>query len=610
MNNLANRKFIIGIIFISIVLIYSIRLFYIQVINDEYKLNSDNNVLREIRQYPARGLVYDRNGELLVYNEAAYDLMIIPKQLSQIDTTTFCKLLEIEKAEFIKKLTTAKNYSKYKPSVFLKEISSISYAKIQEQLFNYPGFFVQTRTLRRYPRKSAAHILGYIGEVNPATIEKKPYYRSGDYIGKSGLEYAYEELLRGTRGVKRILVDVHNREKGSYQNGANDTMAITGTTLHTTLDIVLQEYGELLMQNKKGSIVAIEPKTGEVLSLVSAPSYDPNMLVGREVKKNYPILSKDTLNPLFNRALMAKYPPGSIFKTVQAMVGLQAGVISENSGFVCNKALVGCHNHPSAQSVAESVKMSCNPYYYNVFKRLIQQKRDKSIFKDSEIGLAIWGKQVKKFGFGVRLDTDLPNIKRGSIPNVRFYNRWYGEGRWAFSTIRSLGIGQGELEVIPLQMANLSATIANRGYYYVPHFFKKIDDSKEIPKKFTKKHGIDIDRKYIDIVIQGMYGVVYEAGGTARRARIHDSIIVCGKTGTAQNPHGEDHSVFIAFAPKDNPQIAIAVYVENAGGGGRWAAPIASLMIEKYLTDSIAIQNKPKEKIILEANFLDPGTDK
>jgi penicillin-binding protein 2 len=457
MNNLSNRKFIVGLIFLVIGIIFTIRLFNVQVLNEKYKLDSDQNVLREITEYPARGLVYDRTGKLLVYNEAAYDLMVVPKQVDEMDTVGFCQLLELEKDEFVDKLSKAKSYSRYKPSTFVKEISSLSYANIQEQLFKYPGFYVQTRTLRKYPRNSAAHILGYIGEVNQSTIDKKPYYRSGDYIGKSGLEYAYEELLRGQRGVKRVLVDVHNREKGSYKNGATDTMAVTGTTIKTTLDIVLQEYGELLMQNKKGSVVAIEPKTGEILALVSAPNYDPNILVGRAVKKNYPILSKDSLNPLFNRALMAQYPPGSIFKTVQALIGMEQGVISENSGFPCIKSLVNCHNHPSAQNVAQSVKMSCNPYYYSVFKRILQQRRHKSIFKDSEIGLGIWEKQVRKFGFGTRLSTDLPGIKRGNVPGVNFYNKWYGEGRWAFSTIYSLSIGQGEVEVIPLQMANLAA---------------------------------------------------------------------------------------------------------------------------------------------------------
>lgn len=604
MNNLANRKFIVGMIFLVIGVIFVIRLFSVQVLNDKYKLDSENNVIREITEYPARGLIYDRNGELLVYNEAAYDLMVIPKQVKAFDTLAFCELMELEYDEFLEKFNKARDYSRYKPSLFIKEISAISYANIQEQLFKYPGFFVQTRTLRKYPRNSAAHILGYIGEVNQSTLEEKPYYRSGDYIGKSGIEYAYEELLRGQRGVKRILVDVHNREKGSYKDGALDTMAITGITIKTTIDIILQEYGELLMRNKKGSIVAIEPKTGEILALVSAPNYDPNLLVGRDVRKNYPKLSKDSLNPLFNRALMAQYPPGSIFKTVQALIGMQEGVISENSGFPCIKSLVNCHNHPSAGNVAASVKMSCNPYYYSVFKRILMQRRVKSIFKDSEIGLGIWEKKVKKFGFGQRLATDLPSIKSGFVPDVKFYNKWYGEGRWAFSTIYSLSIGQGEVGVIPLQMANLSAIIANKGYYYIPHLIKQIDKTDTIPSRFQKKNKVGINKKYFDPILDGMYGVVYEPGGTARRARIHDSIIVCGKTGTAQNPHGEDHSVFIAFAPKDNPQIAIAVYVENAGFGGTWAAPIASLMIEKYLTDSISDKNLAKEKRILEANLM------
>jgi len=601
MNSLTNRKFIVGIIFLFVALIYSTRLFYIQVINDEYKLNSDNNVLREITQYPARGLIYDRNGELLVYNEAAYDLMVVPKLVLQMDTISFCKLLEINKSDFIIKLNKVKKYSYYKPSIFIKEISSISYATIQEQLFQYPGFFVQTRTLRRYPKNNAAHILGYIGEVSPSTIEQKPYYRSGDYIGKSGLEYTYEKILRGSRGVKRVLVDVHNREKGSYKNGKTDTIAVTGKTIYTTLDINLQEYGEKLMANKKGSIVAIDPATGEILALVSAPSYNPNLLVGRSVKKNYPILANDSLNPLFNRATMASYPPGSIFKTIQALIGMHEGVINEYSSFPCIKSLVGCHNHPTATSVSSSIKMSCNPYYYSVFKRIIQQRRYKSIFKDSEIGLEQWSKQVKKFGFGQQLHTDLPNIKSGFIPDVNFYNKWYGSGRWAFSTIYSLSIGQGEIGVVPLQMANLAAIIANKGYYYTPHLIKRIDNTNQIPQQFTTKNKVGISKKHFIPIIEGMERVVNEAGGTARRARIQ-GIEICGKTGTAQNPHGEDHSIFIAFAPKENPKIAIAVYVENAGFGGTWAAPIASLMVESYLNDTI--QNKVKESRILNANLL------
>lgn len=601
MNNLTNRKFIVGAIFSIIGLIFIIRLFNVQVVNNKYKLDSANNVLRVITEYPARGLLYDRKGKLLVYNEAAYDLMVIPGQLKTIDTVLFCKLLNIEKSVFIEKVNKAKSYSRYKPSVFEKELTAENYANIQDQMYQFQGFFVQTRTLRKYPNNNAAHLLGYIGEVNNAVLEKNKYYKSGDYIGKSGIELAYEHLLRGKRGVRKILVDVHNREKGSYNNGLEDTLSVAGKNLTTTIDLDLQTYGELLMQNKIGSIVAIEPQSGEILSLVSSPGYNPNLLVGRSIKTNYPILTKDSLKPLFNRATMAQYPPGSIFKTVQALIALQEGVITENTGFQCVRSLVGCHNHPTATNVAASIKMSCNPYYYFVFKRLIQQGKVKSIFKDSEIGLAKWNQNVKKFGFGGTLHTDIPGVKNGLVPGVDFYNKWYGEGRWAFSTIFSLSIGQGELGVIPIQMANLAAIIANKGYYYPPHVIKKIDGKDSLPPDLSEKVSVGINSEYFLPIIEGMRGVVDEPGGTARRAKIN-GITVCGKTGTAQNPHGEDHSVFIAFAPMDNPKIAIAVYVENSGFGGTWAAPIASLMMEKYLTDSIS--DPLKEKRILEANLL------
>lgn len=601
MNNLSHRKFIVGAIFSIICLIFIIRLFNVQVVNNKYKLDSDNNVLRVITEYPARGLVYDRNGELLVFNEAAYDLMLIPGQLKEIDTNLFCNLFDITKEDFLTKYIKAKSYSRYKPSIFEKELSAATYGNVQDQMYKFPGFFVQTRTLRKYPKNNAAHVLGYIGEVNNSIIEKNSYYKSGDYIGKSGLELAYEELLRGKRGVRKILVDVHNREKGSYNNGLEDTLSVAGQTIYSSLDVDLQAYGELLMQNKTGSVVAIEPQTGEILCLVSSPSYDPNLLVGRSIKTNYPILTKDSLKPLFNRATMAQYPPGSIFKTIQALIAMQEGVITENSGFSCIKSLVDCHDHPTATDVASSIKMSCNPYYYQVFKKIIQQNKAKSIYKDSEIGLAEWNKQVKKFGFGGTLETDIPGVKNGLVPGVDFYNRWYGEGRWAFSTIFSLSIGQGELGVIPIQMANLAAIIANKGYYYPPHILKKIEGIDTIPNLFTTKQYVGIDSVYFNPIIQGMLAVIDEPGGTARRAKIN-GVSVCGKTGTAQNPHGEDHSVFIAFAPMENPKIAIAVYVENSGFGGTWAAPIASLMMEQYLTDSIS--DKLKEKRILEANLL------
>ena len=602
MNNLSDRKVVIALIFIVVGLIFIIRLFNVQIINDKYKIDSDQNVLREVIQHPARGLIYDRNGILLVYNEAAYDLMVVPRLVKEMDTLAFCKLLGINLEDFRTKFYKAKNYSRYKPSIFEKEISSKEYAKIQEKLFGYPGFYTETRTLRKYPRESAAHVLGYIGEVDQNIIDNDHYYKSGDYIGKSGIELSYESLLRGKRGIKRMLVDVHNREKGSYLDGELDTLAVTGETIHLTIDAVIQEYGEKLMQNKRGSIVAIEPQTGEILALISAPAYNPNLLVGRDVKKNYPVLSNDELKPLFNRALMASYPPGSTFKTVQALIALQDGVINEQTGFPCNKSLVGCHNHPAAGDVISSIKMSCNPYYFNVFRKIILQNKSTSLFKDSEIGLVQWSKHVKKFGLGVRLETDLPSIKKGFIPDVDFYDKWYGKGRWAFSTIYSLSIGQGEIGVVPLQMANLSAILSNRGYFYTPHLLKRIEKTDTIPSIFRIKHQVGVDAKYFTPIVEGMLKVVEEAGGTARRAKI-DSIQVCGKTGTAQNPHGEDHSIFISFAPKDNPKIAIAVYIENAGFGGTWAAPIASLIMEKYLKGSI--KDVEKEKRILEANLME-----
>lgn len=602
MNNLSDRKIVIAFIFLIVGLIFIIRLFNVQIINDKYKIDSDQNVLREVIQYPARGLIYDRNGVLLVYNEAAYDLMVVPRLVKEMDTLAFCQVLGINIEDFRTKFYKARDYSRYKPSVFEKEISSKEYAKIQEKLFEYQGFYAQTRTLRKYPRESAAHVLGYIGEVNQNIIDNDSYYKSGDYIGKSGIELSYESLLRGKRGVKRVLVDVHNREKGSYLDGELDTMAVTGETIYLSIDAIIQEYGEKLMQNKRGSIVAIEPQTGEILALVSAPAYNPNLLVGRDVKKNYPVLSSDELKPLFNRALMASYPPGSTFKTVQALIALQDGVINEQTGFPCNKSNVGCHNHPAAGNVTESIKMSCNPYYFNVFRKIILQNKSTSLFKDSEIGLAKWSKQMKKFGLGVRLETDLPAVKKGFIPDVAFYDKWYGKGRWAFSTIYSLSIGQGEVGVVPLQMANLSAILSNRGYFYTPHLLKRIEKTDTIPSIFRIKHQVGVDAKNFYPIIEGMLKVVEEAGGTARRAKI-DSIQVCGKTGTAQNPHGEDHSIFIAFAPKDNPKIAIAVYIENAGFGGTWAAPIASLIMEKYLTRNI--KDTIKENRIFDANLME-----
>jgi len=600
MNNLEQRKFVIIAAFVIIGIIFLIQLFSIQVIDDSYVSSADNQALRFVTKYPSRGIIYDRNGEILVLNQAAYDLMVVPGQVENIDTTLLCEILDITLDEFESNIDRASSYSKYRASIFKKQMTASEYAQLAERLYQFPGFYGQKRSLRIYPDSVAAHVLGYIGEVNQRQLDLDSFYRSGDFIGISGIEKQYETMLRGERGREVLMVDVHNTVQGKYENGELDVDAKSGYNLESTIDLRIQKFGEQLMRNKKGSIVAIEPKTGEVLCLISSPTYDPNLLVGVKRAKNYALLSQnDSLDPLFNRALMAKYPPGSIFKLIQSLIALDEGVISENTGFTCNKSLVGCHNHPSANSIKEAIQMSCNPYYHQLFKRLINRGRSKSYFEDSALGLEHWTERVTAFGLGQRLALDLPNLKAGNVPSVELYDRIYGKRRWAFSTIYSLSIGQGELEVVPLQMANLAATIANKGYFIDPHLISNIQNlDSNLP---WEHHETGIDVGYFEPVIEAMQWVVEKPGGTARRARI-DGIEVCGKTGTAENPHGKDHSVFIAFAPKENPKIAIAVYVENAGFGGTWAAPISSLLIEKYLTDSIS--DTAKQNQIIRADLI------
>ena len=603
MNPFDNRKFVILAIFLTVALIFLGRLFYIQVIDDSYKLSANNQALRYVTQYPVRGLIYDRNGELLVYNEAAYDLMVIPKRVKNLDTLSFCELMGITDSAFAVKMDKAKRYSRYKASIFEKQIPADEWASISEKIYKFPGFYGAKRTLRKYPKKAAAHVLGYISEATPGDLKRDSYYQGGDYVGKRGLEKEYENVLRGVRGKKVLLVDVHNRTKGSYSNGKYDTLPIAGKNLVSTIDRDLQAYGERLMANKRGSVVAIEPKTGEILAMVSSPGYDPNLLVGRPRTKNYKmLLANDTLNPLFNRAIDAQYRPGSIFKLVESLIALDEGVITTERRFRCNRGIIGCHGAHTNDDLIPAIQHSCNPYFWNVFKKLVQRGHHKSIFKDAAYGLNLWQERVKLFGLGVQLQTDLPGVKKGNVPDVLFYNRWYGEYRWAFSTIYSVSIGEGEMLVVPIQMANLAATIANKGYYYTPHLVKSIGADSVKRKEFTVKHDTEVDAKYFDPVIEAMYRVVNEQGGTARRARM-DSINVCGKTGTVQNEPWPDHSVFIAFAPREDPKIAIAVYVEYSDFGGTWAAPISSLLMEKYLTGEV--KRPKKEQRIFDAVFLD-----
>jgi len=587
-----NRPYIIGGFFSVIIIIFIVRLFSIQVVDDSYKTSSENNVIRKETDHPRRGLIYDRNNELIVYNEAAYDLMITPNQANSIDTNLICSLLSIDTLALEKRLEKAKSYSMYKSSVFMKQISVETYTKLQENMFLMPGFYVQARTLRKYPYSTASHLLGYVGEVNQQIIKKNPYYKEGDYIGVSGIEKAYEDKLKGIKGEKLLLKDVHNNIKGSFKNGKFDTKSIPGKNLTSSIDIFLQNYGEQLMKNKRGSVVAIEPSTGEILCLVSAPNYDPNTLVGRKRSENYTVLNNDSINkPLFNRAALAQYPPGSTFKLINALIGLQEKVIKSSTHFECDDGFVygeekrkmKCHEHRSPLNLEESIANSCNAYFCNVYKSIIEN------YPTTYEGYDAWRNYVMSFGLGNWLNNDLPTGQKGFVPNKNYYDRIYGKKRWKSLTNLSLSIGQDALLTTPIQMANMTAAIANRGYYYTPHIIKKIE-SDSIESRFKTKIYTEIDSSYFDIVIKGMQEVVENKElGTSNIAKM-DDVTVCGKTGTAQNPHGKDHSIFIGFAPKDKPKIALAVYVENGGWGSTWAVPIGSLMIEKYINDTISRQ--------------------
>ncbi|MBN1144999.1 MAG: penicillin-binding protein 2 [Bacteroidales bacterium] len=606
MDQFASRRNIIAGIFILAALALIIRLFYIQVIDSSYKLSAENNSQRVEILYPARGLIFDRNGKLLVFNQPSYDLMIAPYELRQFDSVEFCSILRIDLKRLREGIARVR-IPRYRREPFIKQISPETYAILQEKLYKYPGFYVRSRTLRRYSKEMAAHLFGYVGEVDEKLIEKEKAYVMGDYIGISGIEGYYENMLKGEKGQEVLLVDVHGRVKGPYQDGRFDKDAVVGKDLVCTIDADLQEYGETLMKNYRGSVVAIEPSTGEILSLISAPSYNPSLLVGRSRTGNYTRLRQDTLlKPLYNRALMANYPPGSTFKPIQALIGLQEGVISEGSSFSCNMGFyargvsVGCHDHKSPLTLLHGIEQSCNAYFCNVYKRIIENPK----YSRPDEAYNVWRDYVLSFGIGQKLSSDFTNELRGFIAPVSYYDKYYGSNHWNALTTISLAIGQGEILVTPLQMANWTAAIANRGYYVTPHVVKSIEGMDTIDHKFTQKHFIEIDTANFRLVVAGMDMAVN--GGPGRTAGIAQlqNIRVCGKTGTAQNPHGTDHSVFIAFAPKDNPKIAISVYVEHGEWGASYAAPIASLMIEKYLTDSIAPNRKWVEARILNGNLL------
>jgi penicillin-binding protein 2 len=536
----------------------------------------------------------------MVYNEASYDLMVIPGQVKEIDTLEFCELIGIDQSQFIDRINKAKNYSRYKPSVFLKQISKTDFGIIQEKLYKYRGFYAQTRTLRAYQYPIAGHLLGNIGETDRKELEKDPFYKQGDYIGKSGIEKYYEKYLRGNKGMKILEVDVHNRVKGSYQEGRYDTLAVPGKDIVIGLDAELQQYGEQLMVNKKGSIVAIDPKSGEILSIISSPTFDPNELVGRERSKNFVRLLNDTLNPLLDRAIMGQYPPGSTFKMLNALIALQEDVIYPGTKFTCQGEIsrpIKCtHSHQSPLELELAIEQSCNPYFWNTFKSILNS----SNYGNVKNGYQAWYEHVLSFGLGKTFNTDIPYELSGNIPSGSYYDQVYN-GSWNALTVRSLAIGQGEILVTPIQLANLAVTIANKGWYYPPHVAVSVESEPGIATAFDEQIFTTVSPEHFETVINAMTSVFEGEFGTARFYRL-DSIAQAGKTGTVQNPHGEDHSMFIAFAPVEDPKIALSVIVENSGYGSRWAAPIASLMIEKYLNRKV--KRKSVEKRMVEGDLI------
>jgi penicillin-binding protein 2 len=593
------------IIFIATILLV-LRLFYLQVIDDTLKLKSDNNAIKKLYEYPERGYIYDRNGKLLVANQPSYDIMVIPKDVKDIDTTEFCSLLKITKEDFINKIEKARVYSPRLPSVFLGQLNKKEYAAFQEIQRKFNGFYIQKRSLRDYQVAFGANVFGFITQVNEGIIAKNKYYISGDLIGRQGVEESYEAILRGIKGIKYIQKDKYNRDIGSYKEGKFDTIAVQGKDITLSIDAELQKYGEELMINKRGGIVAIEPKTGEILALVTAPSYDPAILVGRQRSKNYTTLYHDSIaKPLYDRGLLAEYTPGSPFKILTGLVALQEGVIDENTSFVCHHGFsyapgrfMKCHD--SGISVLHNgIYNSCNTYFASIYMKTINK------YSSPPVGVDVWSNHLKSFGLGQFMGYDLPTGKKGSLPTSKTYKKMYPGWGWSSKTIVSNAIGQGEVLMTPIQLANMIATVANRGYYYTPHIIKKIKGSV-IDKKFRTKHVTTINKKYFEPMIRGLFDV-YNLG-TAHGLNV-EGIDICGKTGTAENfakINGkrvklQDHSIFVAFAPKDNPKIAIAVFVENGYWGARWAGPITSLMIEKYVKKKIT--RTDLEKRMLEGSL-------
>ena len=600
------RKILLPSLVILTAVLLLLRLFYLQIIDESLKLKSDNNAIKIKYDYPERGYIYDRNGKLLVANQPSYDIMVTPRELKNIDTLEFCKLLNITKEDYIKAIEKAKVYSPRLRSIFLPQLNKMEYAAFQEKIRKFPGFEIQKRSLRDYQVDVAANVFGFITQVNEKIIEKNPYYISGDLIGRQGVEESYENILRGVKGVKYIQKDKYNRDIGSYKDGRFDTIAVQGKDIHLSLDIELQKYGEQLMINKRGGIVAIEPSTGQILALVTAPSYDPAILVGRQRSKNYTKLYHDSIaKPLYDRGLLAEYTPGSPFKILTGLIALEENVITEETSFVCNHGFsyargrfMKCHDS-GISKLHNGIYNSCNTYFASIYMKTLDK------FVRPADGVDIWSDHLKSFGLGEFMGYDLPTGKKGSRPNSKTYKRMYPNWAWRSTTIVSNAIGQGEVLMTPIQLANMMVAVANRGYYYTPHIIREIK-GEPIDPKFKKKHQTTISKKHFEPIVSGLFDV-YNLG-TARSLRV-EGIDICGKTGTAENYtkiNGkrvklQDHSIFVAFAPKDNPKIAIAVFVENGYWGARWAGPITSLMIEKYLRGKIT--RTDLEKRMLEGSL-------
>ena len=601
------NKLLMGLAAVSLVLLG--KLFYIQVIDDSYKKDASNNSMVYSVIYPPRGVIYDRNGEILVGNSVCYDILVTPMEVKQLDTAALAHALDTS-VDFVRE--KMKYYRKYRSRIgfqtqtFLKQVNVETYIRFAEQEYLFPGFHAQVRSVRDYPFNAGGNLLGYISEVDADYLKEHPEYRSGDYVGRTGLEAAMEEQLRGEKGYHIYLRDSRNRVQSPYMDGAEDKSAVPGKDIVSTIDAHLQQYGQRLMEGKVGSVVAIEPSSGEILAMVSSPGIDVDVLT--DIGKHYKEISSNPRKPMFNRTVMASYPPGSVFKLVNGLIGMQEGVLKENDSYPCYKGYyysgnhkLGCHAHSSPLMLKDAIATSCNGYFCYVLRNILENKK----YSSTSEALDKWREYVLSFGFGRKLGSDFPSELGGNIPTSSYYNKIYGKNRWRFQTVVSLSIGQGEIGATPLQIANLAAIMANRGYWYIPHIVKDSENYR-IDDKYRERNYTLVDTTFFETAVEGMYMAVNgggSAGGTAFAAAV-DGLDVCGKTGTAQNPHGKDNSVFICFAPKDDPKIAVAAYVENAGFGATWALPVASLMLEQYLTGEISPKRKYLEDRMLNTRFF------